>query len=870
MLDLAAAQGYCDAIPSILARGADVNAATPSGRTALHCAAFQDQAEAVDTLVACGARVEAADDQGCTALHVASANGACKAIASLLHRGAAMTRLNNDSRTPLLLAVENGRLAAATLLLHTSEEEDGDEGFVDRRYGSDEYSALDLAARGGHTDIFQMLVRHGADVNARDSDGVRALYLAALNDQATMVDLLVKAGAHVGAIALGRQNRTALHAASAEGSSGAVKALVAHGASTIHRDACYLTPLHLAARNGDVTTVKTLLAWGSDPTFFSEDYNVTPLEEASYWGHVSALKAMCSYRGPVITAGRTGVRETLDYARKKSISAAVSIAAKRNHVGAIDVLIEAGGDVNAECALRGTPVHYAAETGAADAIVALARHGADLNKMGRCPGDADAMAEIARRQTDFMNSGGVRSLDLRLLKFKGHRRTALHIVALFGWVRAARALLVAGANPNSRCHYRDDQLHRPLDIASEEGHVEIVRLMVKHRVDIAGADPRNGQTALHVAAASGRVEVVQVLTKAGCSPDLQDGQGCTPLHACVVKNSRDTVDALATAGADINKANAEGNTPLHLASAAPHRLAAVGALLAAGAETTPRNNEDTSALDLAAKAGHVDLIRALIGAGACVNDKDGDGRTALMLAVKANSASAVDELLSAGADVEAHLNAESWTSLHAAAEDSHAGVVRVLLKHGANVHAKDAENDNDSPLHVAVRQAGMEGALEIVKALLRHDADEEARNDNGLTPVSVVGSMGGPDAARAVTALLQRAPGDRAWRRRGLLILCCARAKSTTSSSSAAAATTSISQKEQEQAHKKQLKRTEGGAAAGLPRLNAISQKAEGRDRETTGAAATDAGRNDNFDKVASWLLELQEEGLFRIVVGYL
>lgn len=816
-----------------------MNATTPAGRTALHCAAFQDQAAAVDTLVIYGARIEAADDEGCTALHVASANGASEAIISLLRHGAAKTKLNKAGLSPLLLAVENGRLAAAMFLLHASEEEE--EGFVDRRYGSDEYSALDLAARGGHAAVSQMIIRHGADVNAQDSDGVSALYLAALNDRAVMIDILVNAGADVQANARGRQSRTPLHIACAEGSSRAVQALLECGAGLFTRDTGHRTPLHLAAGNGDVKTVKVLLAWGSDPAFCSDThgYKFTALDEASFWGHVGVVRAMCNY-APVNKRGTDATREIFERIRRrdlsKAISSAVSIAAKRNHAGVIDVLVKAGGDVNAERGYCGTPIHYAAETGAEDAIVALARHQANVNILG-----------------------GLR-YEVGLNKFKGKRRSALHTVALFGWVRAAGALLAFGANPHLRCRYGDQDHYRPIDIASEEGHVEIMQLMIKHGVNVDCADSHQGKTALHIAAASDRVEAIGVLTKAGCSLDLADNSGGTPLHACVVNSSCAAIAALVAAGADLNKANAEGNTPLHVASTSPSRLRAVKALLTASADTSARNNEDTSALDLAAKAGHVAVLQALIEGGADVNDKDGEGRTALMLAVKANKASAVDVLLSARADAEARLHGESWTSLHAAAEDTQAEVVKVLLKHGANVHAKDAENDNDTPLHVAVRQAGMEGAFEIVKALLRHDADEEARNDNELTPMSVVGSMGEADAARAVTALLQRAPGDRAWRRRGLLILCCAHAKRTTS----AAATISISPKEEQGA--KQPKTAERGA--GLAGLSAHDEGG-GKERETPGMAAA-AGAHYKFDRVASWLLDLKEEGLFRIVVSYL
>ena len=852
MLDLAAAQGYCDAIRKLLARGADVNAAGSTGRTALHCAAFQDEAAAVDVLITYGARLDAADHEGCTALHVASANGACEAIVSLLRHGAARTKLNGAGRSPLLVAVENSRLAAATLLLHASEEEENDEDFVDRRYGSDEYSALDLAARGGHTEVCQMIVRHGADVNAQDSDGVGALYLAALNDRVETVDLLVNAGADVAAQARGRENRTALHVACEEGSSGAVEALLRHGAGLFTRDTGHRTPLHLAARKGDEMTVELLLAWGADPTFGSvtHGYKFTALDEASYWGHVGVVRMMCNCA--TTQRGTDATREMLERIRRrdlaKSISAAVSIAAQQNQASTIDALVEAGGDVNAERGLCGTAIHYAAETGADDAIASLTRHGANVNNMG------GLWHEVG------------------LNKFKGKRRTALHTVALFGWASAAEALLTAGANPNLRCRFGDQNHYRPLDIATEEGHVEVMKLMIMHGVNLDGTDPRKGRTALHVAAASGRVEAIRVLTRAGCSLDVRDSSNGTPLHTCVAHSSCAAVAALAAVGADLNKASAEGDTPLHLgSSAARSRLDAVKALLAAGVDTGARNHEGSSALDLAAKAGHVALIEALIGGGADVNSMDGDGRTALMFAVEANRASAVDALLTAGADAEAHLHGETWTSLHAAAEDTQAEVVQVLLRHGANVHAEDVENDNDTPLHVAVRQAGMEGAFEIVKALLRYDADEEARNDNGLTPLGVVGSMGGAAAARAVTALLRCAPGDRAWRRRGLLILCCAHAKRTTSSDDALR----MSASPKEEHAPKQPKIVESRAElAGFNTVAGGKGDGVGEERGTPGGggagAAAAAGASDKFGKVASWLLDLQEEGLFRIVVSYL
>lgn len=813
MLNMAAAQGYTNIIKKKLTRGGDVNAVTSDGRTALHCGAYWNQASVVDVLVAYGAHTDATDSRGFTPLHVASANGASGAIVALVQHGADKCKTNNDGLSPLLLAVQHARLAAATVLLHASEEDDED--FVDKRYGRDEYSALDLAARGGYQQMLRMIIRHGADVNAEDSDGVTALYLAALNDQACSIDLLVKAGAEVGAQSRGRHGRTPLHAASAEGSNEAVHALVTRGAAQFMRDSDLRTPLHLAVENGRVATVKLLLALGSDPSFCSDarEYEYSALDAAASQGCVGALRAMCEHllrkKGPKALIN-------LHY----SLATALSVASSRDKAAAIDVLVEAGADIESERGISGTPVHFAAENDAPHAIAALARHGADVDNVG------------------------------------GKGRTALHTVAFLGFTSAAEALLAAGAAVADRCPY-DEIQHSALDIAAEKGHVGVMRALIQHGGDAHAADPDNGTTALHFAAAFNKVDAIHVLAAARANLDAPDNVGCTPLHRACANNCCYAIAALAMYGANMNKRNNEGKAPLHQAAATPGRLGVVQLLLAAGADSTLRGgsgDEEATALHHAAKAGHIDVIEVLIEAGASVDAKNSSGSTALLHAVKANKSKAVDALLEAGADVEAHLNNGSWTSLHTAAEDIHLEVVQILLKHGANVHAKDADNGNDTPLHVAVRQAGMDGTYEIVQALLGHGADEGARNDNELTPVCVVGSVVSVAAVLPVMELLRRAPGDRAWRRRGLLVLCCARAKKTGTVASAISPQEQAAQDAREEA---------GGLGADS------SGAGEGEGRKKQQRVKT-AGTNDGFDGVVAWLLGLQEEGLFRTVVGFL
>ncbi|CAN0432567.1 unnamed protein product, partial [Hapterophycus canaliculatus] len=334
-------------------------------------------------------------------------------------------------------------------------------------------------------------------------------------------------------------------------------------------------------------------------------------------------------------------------------------------------------------------------------------------------------------------------------------RTPLHTAVFIGSPRAAEALLKAGADAGKRCPFLERQCSA-LEITAERGQIFIMNALIRHGADVNAADPEKGLSALHVAARFGHVAAINVLLDAGAAASAADSLGSTPLHAATAASSLAAMMALAKRGADINKMNNEGKSPLHVA-ATVRGVGAVNVLVGAGADVNARGGspgDKSTALDVAAKRGHVSAIISLVVAGAVVDARDRDGRTALMHAVKANQPGAVHVLAAAGANVEAHLVGQNWTSLHSAAEDTHLGVVRALLEHGASVHAKDADNDNDTPLHVAVRQAGVEGAYEIVETLLRYDADEEALNDHGLSPVSVVGDIVGVDAALPVMELL--------------------------------------------------------------------------------------------------------------------
>jgi ankyrin repeat protein/catechol 2,3-dioxygenase-like lactoylglutathione lyase family enzyme len=84
-----------------------------------------------------------------------------------------------------------------------------------------------------------------------------------------------------------------------------------------------------------------------------------------------------------------------------------------------------------------------------------------------------------------------------------------------------------------------------------------------------------------------------------------------------------------------------------------------------------------------------------------------------------------------------------WTGLHEAAARGHLAVVRLLLEHGADANAREA-GDNTTPLHWAAAH----GDVDVVRALLDADADVQGTGD--VHEMEVIGWATGGNRPPAV------------------------------------------------------------------------------------------------------------------------
>jgi ankyrin repeat protein len=178
-LMLAVAGGYTDVVRALLGAGADVNAANSSGKTALMAAAARGDTATILLLLDAGADVNAKSAEGDTALKSAETSGNPTVTLMLLEAGAEPTE--DTTPTPIPLAEPGVRVMR---------------GAPHHRIIIRERPPLVDAAARGDAKAVRALLDGGADVNEEESIlGMTALDMAKLEGHTEIVEILKEAGA---------------------------------------------------------------------------------------------------------------------------------------------------------------------------------------------------------------------------------------------------------------------------------------------------------------------------------------------------------------------------------------------------------------------------------------------------------------------------------------------------------------------------------------------------------------------------------------------------------------------------------------------------------------------------------------------------
>jgi len=235
-----------------------------------------------------------------------------------------------------------------------------------------------------------------------------------------------------------------------------------------------------------------------------------------------------------------------------------------------------------------------------------------------------------------------------------------------------------------------------LHLAAARDNMAMMQLLLTNRADVA---LRNifGETALHVAAASGRTDVVALLVVAGADVNATGAEdqtgGATPLHLAIVGGYREVAKLLLESGANPNTtivAGSPGRTPL-IQAAFGKDAELIALLLNYKANPNAIDTQGYFALLNAVLARNAKTTRVLLAGGANPDMLTTDGYPLLKLAVTDSaSKEVVQELIEAKANVNAS-DPNGWTPLHWAASGNRKELVELLVKAGADVNLRDKQ-----------------------------------------------------------------------------------------------------------------------------------------------------------------------------------
>lgn len=537
---------------------------------------------------------------------------------------------------------------------------------------SGEMPPMDVGVAKSKKKIVELLIEHGADVNNRNKYGVTPLYSAATKE---MAELLIKHGANVNAMNI--NNNTPLYDAISHNKE-VVEVLIAHGADVNNKDRSGNTPLHVAINVRNKEIAELLIQHGADVN--TKNQNGLSLVEFAVQSDRLDFVPLLMAHGAKVNSdgyrGRTGL----------------NIAVGSGSPQMVEVMLKNGAQVNDTDRGGQTALGFAVGNNQKDIAELLIKHGADVNI-------------VTRNGIPLLHS----TRDKAMLKL----------------------LLIHGADANIKDLHGDTLLWY---VCYDK---QLTEILLKHGADI-NIKNSQGRTALHLATRFARDNVAKWLLAHGADVNAKDDYyGQTPLFHAIRSYERYFVSASApvraphpVAASDSRQAElASSLTPItsadDLNNAFPSGLdvsnskATVKLLLAHRADVKATDRQGQSTLHVAPTK---DIAELLLAHGASVNAKRTDEATALHLASVYGRKEVVKVLLAHGADVSARTK-DGITPLHYA---KGAEVVKLLLASGANVNALDS--GGNSPLYMADEQA-------VIELLLEHGATLNTRNNIGQTPL---------------------------------------------------------------------------------------------------------------------------------------
>ncbi|RDW64353.1 uncharacterized protein DSM5745_09764 [Aspergillus mulundensis] len=691
----------------VIDRTLDMNLRRSGFGPALHGASRAGRGAVVSELLSApGVDVNREGGRYGSALQSAAVCGSITIATDLLNAGSHIDSQNGTYGTPLIAACRRSHFHLVKLFLERGASVNIQAGV----YGT----ALQAAARSGNCNIARLLLQQGADPNLVAGTYGTPLQAAARDGFDEMIALLLESGADPST--KGGSFETAVQAASAAGSVRSVQLLVEQG--SIIGNA-----LQVACRAGHINVVKFLLQHGADIMTENRGYG-TAIQAAAASGNVSLVKFLLS------------TKEGCPY-RRDDLLAALRLAAATGDEDWARSLLGRGvspsgilmstllGDIENHRSHErsgpqrrhplSSPLECAAGKGHENIVKLFLLKVQEVESLST---SKDGKYSVQNAFNAAAESGheGITSLFLSQVECRKFYSLdpALVVAAREGHGPIVRLLLKNGAQVTRRV----------IDAICEQGDVGVLKLLLQS-ADTTSLHPS------HVleAALSGHVEAVRLLLDHELDVNA------------LVESSRffDYGEDLATSdGGSMSDWNDDAMDDMDFCVTALHAAALGGhtgiadILFSKGASSAVKGKRMATALQIAASEGHEEMVKRLLDPTLNMDADVLSGRygTALQAAASKGSVGIVRMLLNRGVDVN-QVGGEFGSAIQAAAAQGHEAIVRQLLSAGANADDKRQTGKFGTPLQAAAES----GNVEIARLLIRHGAQVDVVDRCGQTPL---------------------------------------------------------------------------------------------------------------------------------------
>ena len=696
---LAAWYGHEEVVRLLFKFEADPNMTDNNGITPLMAASYKGYSGIIKLLIMYQCSVDQKSHLQWTALSFGVIRGHQAAIDELMSKGSADTNMpDNEGRTPLVLATMTGNTATVQLLRSFG----GDLNYC----GPGGATVLMAACQVGHRHILQYLLQKGALIDMVTEKGITPLMCAVMATRLHIAAQLVKQ-ARQNVDEMNSLGNTSLMMAVGLGDMFMVKMLLLAHANRNCSNVAGVTPMELAKLQRDEAVLKIFEEIPEDgkdgmvqiinnrkhrrlmiaamtrntellkdeieagmQESFTDYIGRTVLMATAYWGKIDIVKMLVENGVDVNQKTSTGAtalayalqgqqEEVLSYLVQHGADTELIDASHRTLLcrsvfsrdpGILKLLINAGADIYYEDNEGKNALMLSAEQGLIDMVKILVQYGARIES--KCKENM-CCEDYAFIQNHIDVSDWLKQVaENRQLK---RETSELVEHASNGNNGAVVELISGGADIN----FVDSRGNTPLILASERGHLSVVKTLLTHRAMCDFRNPLNGRTALFKSVLNGQAETVSCLLENSVNPNFADKEWHTPLMVAAQEN--------------------------HITISTD--------LLQHGAIVTKKNIRGWSALTFAINGGHLDMINLLLDHKAAIDSVDRSGTTPIGVAAFRGDIKAVKLLMDRGCDIN-HQDNKKWTPLMCAAQEGHCDIVICLVENNARTELTNAAGNN--------------------------------------------------------------------------------------------------------------------------------------------------------------------------------